>query len=640
MSSDSKTASADETRPEAPIDVLPDDILLEIFSWGARSSNNTSFSFLVSTICQSWRSLAISDPRLWTALTVIITSADDPLPIPTDPSFFISLVFPRETLIVDRSGDQDIDFYLEYESSGDEETERFTETHYLVLSQLLADIAHRIRTFRVTTLDWPEIHQLCARLKRIAMPRLETCHLTALCSEIRVYMDVYEEVANPIQVLEYAQGDDTLPVTSQDLQTCGSLLYPALNDVCCSGIPMDWELFCASNLRVLYLENQPSEERPSMKILRGILSNSKDTLEYLELTHAIGLDEELADPPPSESRLTLPYVKQMKLVYIDPREAQQILRAFDFPALRTLVIKSYNEDEDNRDVLVDVLNYVRVEELLDLTLVGISLPPEDFPERELNGAEEKSLPLILQFLRRLTRGHLYKLVLEYCCDDFLKFMNYGNESGGGKVNLSGLKGLIVKACTEDASVGIMSFIRNRLERGTVDGVYAGPVLEDLIIIVKPNVQEEAESLGDLKLAKDGGFFFYLRFICFCHPSSFDATRAVDSETDRRSVDSMLGDEVDALGKESEFEWGTYLVQPKYSDCNTTQPDVKSELRDPEHHSPYKLDGNSLEELYNYIVNKPNVYPIQLKNNVQEEKEKRNAKTLPRSKKSGEMGIAL
>ncbi|SJK99173.1 uncharacterized protein ARMOST_02461 [Armillaria ostoyae] len=415
------------------------------------------------------------------------------------------------------------------------------------------------------------------------MPRLETCHLTALCSEIRVYMDVYEEVANPIQVLEYAQGDDTLPVTSQDLQTYGSLLYPALKDVCCSGIPMDWELFCTSNLRVFYLENQPSEERPSMKVLRGILSNSKDTLEYLELTHAIGLDEELVDPPPSESRLTLPYVKQMKLVYIDPREAQQILRAFDFPALRTLVIKSYNEDEDSRDVLVDALNYVRVEELLDLTLVGISLPPEDFPERELNGVEEKSLPLILQFLRRLTRGHLYKLVLEYCCDDFLKFMNYGNESGGGKVNLSRLKGLIVKACTEDASVGVMSFIRNRLERGTVDGVYAGPVLEDLIIIVKPNVQEEAKSLGDLKLAKDGGFFFCnVIFVLYVsvNPSSFDATRAMDSETDRRSVDSMLGDEVDAPGKESEFEWGTYLVQPKYSDCDTTQRDVKFELRYP------------------------------------------------------------
>ncbi len=147
-------------------------------------------------------------------------------------------------------------------------------------------------------------------------------------------------------------------------------------------------------------------------------------------------------------------------MYIDPREAQQIFRAFDLPALRRLTINSHNEDEDSSAVLVDVLKYVRVEELLDLRLAGISLPPENIQERELNGAAEESLPLILQFLLRLTRGNLSKLVLQSCCDDFLKFMNYGSESGGGKINLSGLKDLIVKVGTEDASIGVMSFIRD------------------------------------------------------------------------------------------------------------------------------------------------------------------------------------
>ncbi|PBK90878.1 hypothetical protein ARMGADRAFT_1082132 [Armillaria gallica] len=262
-----------------------------------------------------------------------------------------------------------------------------------------------------------------------------------------------------------------------------------------------------SNLRELYLENQPLEARPSMETLRGILSNSKDTLECLELTYAIGLGEEFGHLPPSESRLTLPHVKKLKLVYIDPREAQQILRTFDFPTLGTITMKSNDENKDSSAVIVDVLKYVRVEELLDVMLTRISLPTEDFPERELNGAEEESLPLVLQFLRRLARGNLHKLVLEYCSGDFLKFMNYRNESGGGEVNLSGLHALIVKVGTEDASVGVMSFIRDRLELGTVDGVYGGPVMEHMVVIVKPNVWEEAQSLGDMKLAKDGGFFF-------------------------------------------------------------------------------------------------------------------------------------
>ncbi|KAK0472237.1 hypothetical protein IW261DRAFT_1508615 [Armillaria novae-zelandiae] len=507
MSSDTITASKDRS---APITKLPNELLLKIFALGTYSSGETSFSFLVSTICQSWRSLAIGEPCLWTNLTLALTGPVEPPPIPIDSPFPVSLVFPREATIVERSAHRDIDIYIDYEDPEDEDEERYslTEDHLLLLSHFLADhAAHRIRSFRVTTLDWAEIHQLCTNLHGIAMPRLETCSLTALCSEFRVAMHVYEEFSDPVSLLEYAQDYDTLPVTSQDLSTCSSLLYPALKEVCWSGLPTDWGRFCASNLRELYLENQPLEERPSMENLRGIIFNSKDTLECLELTYVIGVNEELGDAPPSESRLALPYLKQLKLVYIYPREVQQILRTFDFPALRTLTINSNNEDGDSRAVLVDILKYVRVEELLDLRLIGISLPPANFRERELKGFEEDSLPPVLQFVRRLTCGNLYKLLLECCCLDFLKFMNYRHESRGGKVNLSGLRAMIVKVCTEEASVGVVSFVRDRLELGTVDGVYAGPVLEHMLINVKPNVQEEALSLGELKLAKKGGFIF-------------------------------------------------------------------------------------------------------------------------------------
>ncbi|KAK0484112.1 hypothetical protein EDD18DRAFT_1430169 [Armillaria luteobubalina] len=497
MSSDKGIAnSLDQPKPKAPIDVLPDNILLEIFSLGARSTSNTSFSFRVSTICQLWRSLAINDPRLWTALSVIITADIAPPPIPTGQSFDRSLVFPREVLISERSGDQDIDFSLEYKSSGDDETEGFMEPHYLVLSQCLANIAHRIRSFCVTTFDWPEMYHLCAWLKGIEMPHLEVCHLVAMCSEIRVYMPTYED------------DDETLPVTSQDLLQRGTLQYPALKYVRCAGIPMDWGLFCTSNLQALCIQDQPSMERPGTELLQGILSNSKDTLEVLELSYVVGLyDEEPGDSPLSESRLTLPHVKQLKLTYYHPREAQHVLGAFDFPTLCSITMKSHDEDKDSSMVLAELLQYVDVEQLLDVVLTGISLPQEDFLEQEMNGAQEESLPLVLRFLCWLTCRNLHKLVLEYCCGDFLKFMNYRHESGGGEVNLARLHALIVKVGTEDASVGVMSFVQDRLALGTVDGVYIGPVLEHMIIIVKRNIQEEADSLGDLKLAKDGVFLF-------------------------------------------------------------------------------------------------------------------------------------
>ncbi|KAK0484108.1 hypothetical protein EDD18DRAFT_1430159 [Armillaria luteobubalina] len=490
-----------------PIDVLPNELLLEIFTFGAHSSGNTSFSFLVSNICRCWRSLAIGEPCLWTDLTLALTSPVEPPPIPNERPFYVSQVFPREALIVERSANRDIDIYIDYEDpEEDEERHTLTEAHLLLFSKFLADhVAHRIRSVHIATVYWEEIYQLCENLHGIAMPHLETCSLTALSSQIVVAMDVSDDDwPTPVRLLEYAQNDE--PMTSQDLWTCGSLLYPALKEVYWCGLPTDWARFCASNLRELHLQNEPLGQRPSMEVLRGIISNSKDTLECLELTYVIDPDE-LGDAPHFESRLTLPHVKRLKLVYIYPREAQQILRAFDFPALRTLTINSHNENEDSSTVLVDLLKYVPVERLLDLRLVGISLPPETFPERQLKDAEEESLPLILQLVRRLTRGSLHKLMLQFCCHDFLTFMNYGNESGGGKVNLSGLYGLIVKVRDEEASVGVLSFIRDRLKLGMVDGVYAGPVLEHMIIIVKPNVKEEVESLGEMKLTKNGGFYF-------------------------------------------------------------------------------------------------------------------------------------
>ncbi|KAK0184910.1 hypothetical protein F5146DRAFT_1167645 [Armillaria mellea] len=509
MSSVTRTASSNHARPKAPIDVLPDEMLLEIFTFGAHTSENTSFPFLASIICKSWRSLAIGEPRLWTNLSLTLTSAVEPPPVPADSPSLLSMVFPREALILKRSANRDTDVDIEYEDAEDGEPRyQLTEDHLLIFSQLLADHAHRIRSLRIETLDWPEIHLLCIELHGIPMPRLQSCSLTALCSEIRVGMDVYEEETEPVTLLDYPRDDDALPPTCQDLQSYNSALYLALKDVCLSGVPTHWAGFCASNLRELYLENQPLEERPSMEILRGILFNSQNTLEYLELTYVIGLDEELGNPPSSGSRLTLPHVKKLKLVYIDPREAQQIFRAFDFPALRMLTINSHNENENSSVVLADVLKYVRIEELLDLRLIGIALPPEDFSEQELNQAKEESLPLVLAFLRRLTRGNLFKLVLHCCCNDFLKFMNYREgKSGGGKVNLFGLKDLVVKAGTEDASVGAMTFIRDRLALGTVNGVYIGPVMDHMLLILKPNVEEEAHSFGGGELAKDRRFMF-------------------------------------------------------------------------------------------------------------------------------------
>ncbi len=234
-----------------------------------------------------------------------------------------------------------------------------------------------------------------------------------------------------------------------------------------------------------------------METLRGILWNSKDALEDLELTYVVGLYGLLPEPPLPDARLVLRHVTHLVLGYISFREPREVLQAIDFPTLRTLSIRSSRAGLRSGDVLIDVLKYIRVEELLDLRLINIVVPPMGYMEGDVRGPGEESLSLILQLFRRLSRGHLRMLTLEDCCHCFLGFMNYGREMGGGSVNLSGLKELSLQVSTEDGSKGVISFLRDRLELGTVNGVYAGPVLERLMLTMSTNVQEQLEGLGEL-----------------------------------------------------------------------------------------------------------------------------------------------
>ncbi|KAK0214668.1 hypothetical protein EDD85DRAFT_872445 [Armillaria nabsnona] len=83
MSSNSAMNSPDQVRPQPPISMLPDELLLEIFAFGTHCSEyGRTFPFLVATVCRSWRLLAIYDASLWTSLTVI-PSTDVPA-LPSD----------------------------------------------------------------------------------------------------------------------------------------------------------------------------------------------------------------------------------------------------------------------------------------------------------------------------------------------------------------------------------------------------------------------------------------------------------------------------------------------------------------------------------------------------------------------------
>ncbi|KAK0431448.1 hypothetical protein EV421DRAFT_169063 [Armillaria borealis] len=292
-----------------------------------------------------------------------------------------------------------------------------------------------------------------------------------------------------------------------------STLYPSLRCAGCSGVPGYWGLFCVSNLRKLSLKNQPWVSRPSLEDLCRILVDSKDTLECLELSFIVGLNdsEDVNDPPVPENRLVLPHVTRLELGYIGPCEAQQVLRQFDFPSLRGLRLQSSDEQAESSGLLMDLTTFVQIEQLSLLNLEEICVSPvADFPEGET--VAEESLPVVLQLLL-LSRGSLRVLMMRNRCEDFIRFLNYGNGASveGASVNLSGLKKLVVQMRGPE-SVAVVSFLRERLEQGTINKVYAGPVLERMCRALKDSVQEEVESLGYQQSARESQVFFNWDFV--------------------------------------------------------------------------------------------------------------------------------
>ncbi|KAK0462166.1 hypothetical protein IW261DRAFT_1628758 [Armillaria novae-zelandiae] len=412
MASNSAMTRMTKAHAPSPINCLPNKLLLKIFALSTIGTNGTYFPFLVATICHHWHSLSINNAGLWTSLTLTPMAEVPPLSSdsPSDPR----AIFPRLSLILERSANRDIDFsILPY----GERADSFTDAHFAVLSSLLTKHAHRIRSFNAKAHNWPELTCLCKELAFVEMPRLEKWIVVSNVD--LVYEDKYDEAhpVDDISVLGYVFDSGSKPVPTHELKWSGTHLYPALTGVIIIGVPVAWSHFSASNLRKLVLEKYPLDHRMMMQTLHGILSNSKDTLESLTLNWAVASEVDWARNRLLLKHLTLPRVNDLGMGYIDAQEACQVFQTFEFPALYKLKLRSLDEGIDSSTILIDMMKYLPLEQLEKLDLLKIRFPPGGFPNRNLvkNGSiAEESLPLLLQFIRRLVRVH--ELGISTCSD--------------------------------------------------------------------------------------------------------------------------------------------------------------------------------------------------------------------------------
>ncbi|KAK0492455.1 hypothetical protein EDD18DRAFT_1108844 [Armillaria luteobubalina] len=135
--------------------------------------------------------------------------------------------------------------------------------------------------------------------------------------------------------------------------------------------------------------------------------NSKDTPETLTLKWAIASEVGRASNRLLLDHVTLPRIKALDVRYMHVQEACQMLRMFDFPAFFNVKLHSLDDDVDGSEIFIEMMKYLPLKQLEELGLIHVKFPLGDFPDQDFMKSTtiaEESLPVLLQFVRRLIRG--------------------------------------------------------------------------------------------------------------------------------------------------------------------------------------------------------------------------------------------
>ncbi|KAG7439952.1 uncharacterized protein BT62DRAFT_924336 [Guyanagaster necrorhizus] len=179
----------EQTTREDHITKLPNELLIEIFTTALWTSGRVDYPFLLSVICKGWRALAVNYPPLWTRLYITECSPDyspAATALVLDTDLGPKAIFPRVSSFLKRSSHLDIDVFIRIGSAPFHDDASlqpshmvFTDKHFLCISRLLVQHAHRIKNFSVDTGFWSSHVNALTVFRNVPMPRLqefEICH--------------------------------------------------------------------------------------------------------------------------------------------------------------------------------------------------------------------------------------------------------------------------------------------------------------------------------------------------------------------------------------------------------------------------------------------------------------------------------
>ncbi|KAG2072913.1 hypothetical protein BDR04DRAFT_1095666 [Suillus decipiens] len=303
----------------SPINALPEEIILHIFKLGVSCRNSQKridFAVLASHVCSSWRNIAFSCSSLWADITITTDNmhhVDGELPIKN-----ASLLRAKEFAL--RSGVFPLSVRLKlFRTPNSVYIQQDADMIMNWLCQVLPRVKYlsvRCDTLQVARLVMEYLHAT-------PMRTLETYKMkygpTVLCFRQSLLPPP------PIRFLFLAGQNEEQPAVD---------FLPKLTRVEVSGFPVPWSQWSLTRLTSLSINFMTMHDRPSIGLLKYILTINRETLEKFEIQGAI---QQYEIPPGTDDLPTkLPRLTDLTLGYLSQWEAITFFLHFEAPALKHL----------------------------------------------------------------------------------------------------------------------------------------------------------------------------------------------------------------------------------------------------------------------------------------------------------------
>ncbi|KAK0479058.1 hypothetical protein EDD18DRAFT_1207678 [Armillaria luteobubalina] len=372
--------------------------------------------------------------------------------------------------------------------------------HAAVLGMILLDHVYRLERFTVRTESW-EIYT-------IIVDQLKLCHFRAIKSwdvEYGTFADLCLLDDYPLMYKHDIQARESILTRNSggctainELAELGQRHFPSLRRLRLNGTPHGW-FFSTFNLVELVVQNMPMQfYRANDRLLQAILSNSRHTLQVLELTGCLH-----ATVDHSTQKLSLPAVHTLTVGFSYIEEMSTLLRIAEFPALTDLSLlhlegclnEQYVHQCEMVEIFRELTDKLPLHQLTSLYINAISFPREDLLSVTTWGAvrngtiTQAQYPVVMRFISELTALQTLRLVQPDPL--FLQSMNYSPPSS--MLFLPSLKKLRFETSVPKDCMPIVNYWGGRIAvlKFLSGGTFTGPGLERLELVF-PDTQESAK----------------------------------------------------------------------------------------------------------------------------------------------------